>query len=305
MDESLSSGQKEYFKHSKVRDDQGNLLKVYHGTRSKILSFDPAFTGQGNDQYGSGFYFTTKRDFAESFTTLAHVDKNGQERVKLSGETYPNVVEAYVNIKNPIVINGLKDTNLSNVLIPNKFIYDIVKELPTLYHNINDEFEPNPLGDYVEESWEVNPKTKEEFQPLIKKMVNNYFQNTDLRTLDTLFGKYAEKLRKAINQTMGYDGVIVDFRDNQHIVAWFPEQIKDVKNLEPKISPYLMENHQALLNNRHNRSLTERLNDAHKQLTEQHQEKTIEQKQELSNLSEVINKTENEIRKFHDKKLER
>ena len=56
---------------------------------------------------------------------------------------------------------------------------------------------------------------------------------------------------------------------------------------------------------RHNRSLTERLNDAHKQLTEQHQEKTIEQKQELSNLSEVINKTENEIRKFHDKKLER
>ena len=104
---------------------------------------------------------------------------------------------------------------------------------------------------------------------------------------------------------MGYDGVIVDFRDNQHIVAWFPEQIKDVKNLEPKISPYLMENHQALLNNRHNRSLTERLNDAHKQLTEQHQEKTIEQKQELSNLSEVINKTENEIRKFHDKKLER
>lgn len=289
MDEALSSGQKEYFKHSKVRDDQGNLLKVYHGTGTKILSFDPAFTGQGNDQYGSGFYFTTERESAELYTTLRHVDKNGKESEKLGGEDYPNVVEAYVNIKNPIFIDGLEETNLSNVLIPNEFIYDIVKELPTLYHDINDEFEPNPLGDYVEESWEVNPQTKEEFQPLIKKMVNKYFQNTDLRTLDILFGRYATKLREAINQTMGYDGVIVSFRDNQHIVAWFPEQIKDVKNLEPKISPYLMdeqksiskESHQVLSNNRRARSLTERLNDAHKQLTELHQEKTIEKKQEL------------------------
>jgi hypothetical protein len=29
----LSNGQAEYFKDSKVRDDNGNLLRVYHGTK--------------------------------------------------------------------------------------------------------------------------------------------------------------------------------------------------------------------------------------------------------------------------------
>ena len=98
MDETLSSEQKRYFQNSKVRDDKGNLLKVYHGTGTRITSFDPSFTGQGNDQYGSGFYFTTERKLAEEYTTLRSTGLNGQEREKLGGEDYPNVVEAYVNI---------------------------------------------------------------------------------------------------------------------------------------------------------------------------------------------------------------
>ena len=242
MDENLSAEQRQYFRNSKVRDDKGNLLKVYHGTGTKITSFDPAYTSQGNDQYGSGFYFTTERKFAEAYTTLRNTGRNGQEREKLGGEDYPNVVEAYVNIENPIYINnGIEEGDLSNVLIPNEIVYDIVKVLPSLYHGTNDDIEPNPLGDWVEDFWEANPQTDEEFQPLIKKMVEEYFQKTDLRDLDILFGKYGTELRKAVNKVMGYDGVIINFEDNQHIVAWFPEQIKDVKNLKPKNSPYLMD----------------------------------------------------------------
>lgn len=242
MDESLSFEQKLYFQNSKVRDEKGNLLKVYHGSGTRITSFDPAFTGQGNDQYGSGFYFTTDREYAETYTEIRNIDQKGQEMEKLGGEDFPNVVEAYVNIKNPIYINGVKETGLSNVLIPNESVYNIVKELPSLYNSIYDEIEPNPLGDWFDEIWETNPQTKEDFKPFIKKMVDDYFQNTDLLVLDRLFGKYGTKLREAINHTMGYDGVIVRFFDNKHIiVAWFPEQIKVVKNLEPKISPFLMD----------------------------------------------------------------
>lgn len=246
MDETLSCEQRQYFRNSKVRDDKGNLLKVYHGSGTRIDSFDPAFTGQGNDQYGSGFYFTTEREFAEAYTTARIVGVDGQKIEKLGGENHPNVVEAYVNLKKPIYIsNGHEEQNLSNVLIPNELVYDIVKELPTLYHSVSDEIEPNPLGDYLKEFWEVDPQTKEEYRPLIKKMVEEYFRDTDLKTLDIFFGKYGTELRNAINKTMGYDGVIVKFRDSQHVIAWFPEQIKDVKNLDPKLSPHLLKEQES------------------------------------------------------------
>ena len=35
----LTQQQAEYFKNSKVRDDDGNLLKVYHGTSESFTAF--------------------------------------------------------------------------------------------------------------------------------------------------------------------------------------------------------------------------------------------------------------------------
>ncbi len=259
----LSENQRIYFKDSKVRDNQGNLLKVYHGTGTKIEAFDPMYTGQGADQYGSGFYFTTERSFAEAYTTLRDHLPNGQERTKLGGEDNPNVIEAYINLKNPIIIeDGTAETDLSNILIPNKYVLEIVKKLPTLYHSMDDEIEPNPLADYLEEFWEINPRTQEEFELLIKDMVDTYFQDTDLQKLDILFGKYASELRKAIYNTMSYDGVIINFKDNKHIVAWFPEQIKDVHNLAPKRSPYLMDDTKHVLLKSNEMSIKDRIDKA-------------------------------------------
>lgn len=73
----LSKGQQEYFKDSKVRDENGNLLVVYHGTPNKFTIFNQG-TAEG---WGRGIYFT---DIKEETTYY--------------GE---NVVEAYVNITNP------------------------------------------------------------------------------------------------------------------------------------------------------------------------------------------------------------
>ena len=45
----------------------------YHGTNDlKSIAetgFDPSFTGKGNDQFGSGFYFSTRPTQASSFAT--------------------------------------------------------------------------------------------------------------------------------------------------------------------------------------------------------------------------------------------
>jgi hypothetical protein len=56
----LSEGQQEFFKDSKVRDKDGNLLVVYHGTSADFTVFDIGRSGQnydGNSQFGRGMYF--------------------------------------------------------------------------------------------------------------------------------------------------------------------------------------------------------------------------------------------------------
>jgi hypothetical protein len=73
----LSTEQQAFFADSKVRDKNGNLLKVYHGTPKSFTTFRQG-TAEG---WGRGIYFTDNRAAAEEF-----------------GE---NIVEAYLNITNP------------------------------------------------------------------------------------------------------------------------------------------------------------------------------------------------------------
>jgi hypothetical protein len=71
----LTEQQVEFFKDSKVRDENGNLLVVYHGTNNDFTTFDKE--KQTNMQYGKGFYFTKNK-----------------EQAKLYGD---KIVEAYLN----------------------------------------------------------------------------------------------------------------------------------------------------------------------------------------------------------------
>ncbi|MCP4053772.1 MAG: hypothetical protein GY739_12055, partial [Mesoflavibacter sp.] len=70
------------FPNSKVRDKEGNLIKVYHGTDADITEFQ--LTG---DKWASkvGFWFSTDRQFSE-----------------LYGD---NIVEVYLDITNPKIID--------------------------------------------------------------------------------------------------------------------------------------------------------------------------------------------------------
>ncbi len=78
----LTPEQQEFFKDSKVRDEQGRLLKVYHGTKNEFNTFDKMKARSAF--YGKGFYFTTNKKFADS---------------------YGRTIKAHLNIKNPFVID--------------------------------------------------------------------------------------------------------------------------------------------------------------------------------------------------------
>ena len=86
----LTKEQKEFFADSKVRDSEGNLLVVYHGTpNGNTTVFDKVKTSKINDM-GQGIYFSTNKGDASSYM--------GKSRNK-------KLYSTYVNIKAPFVVS--------------------------------------------------------------------------------------------------------------------------------------------------------------------------------------------------------
>ena len=81
----LSKEQIEFFKDSKVRDDNGNLLVVYHGTDADFNVFDKSKNIEGN----GAFWFSRSKDYADEMAII----KNGKR-----------VDEFYLNLTNPLIV---------------------------------------------------------------------------------------------------------------------------------------------------------------------------------------------------------
>lgn len=88
----LSKQQLEFFRDSKILDESGHLLPVYHGSNEygEITVFKKGKTGY----LGGGIYLTTSRQYAERYA-----NKNGYE-----GRIY----EAYLNVTNPLTVTTVE-----------------------------------------------------------------------------------------------------------------------------------------------------------------------------------------------------
>lgn len=75
-------------KASKIVDDNGEPLLVYHGSKNSFNEFDTQ--KQKNGWLGKGFYFTKDKNSAK---------KHGR-----------SVIKAFLNIRNPFIVRG-NDTN--------------------------------------------------------------------------------------------------------------------------------------------------------------------------------------------------
>ena len=80
----LSPEQEAFFKDSKIRDENGNLKTLYHGTKSDFDEFNRRKIGSATDpgMYGAGFYFS---------------DHEGTSR-----NYGDRVIKTHLNIKNPL-----------------------------------------------------------------------------------------------------------------------------------------------------------------------------------------------------------
>ena len=104
----ISTQQAEFFKDSKVRDENGNLLVVYHGTNANFNIFDSTRSEEGNGAY----WFSKSREYAEE---IAHLRK-GQ-----------NIGEYYVNVKNPLVVE-MSSKDFADSIKEKPYIEQALKE---------------------------------------------------------------------------------------------------------------------------------------------------------------------------------
>lgn len=154
----LTKAQQEFFKDSKARDENGNLLIAYHG--SKVGGFNEFRYSPGiqtGQDFGKAFYFTSDAEKAKGYAydphkdprvveyqkqkevlkkkflqTMDEADKQAFLNFKLNGKTLNDmiygdeiydtggeVIAAYLNFKNPLIVDA--DGQQYNTVYPDYF----------------------------------------------------------------------------------------------------------------------------------------------------------------------------------------
>ncbi len=188
-----------WFKGSKVKDANGKPLPVYHGSKDVIDEFKYEFTNKGNDQLGSGFYFTTDENEAKGYGK--------------------NIHKVYLNIQKPLDADAKGNLTFDRAMF-------FIKNAPHI-KDINDD--KNPL-------WNWGDLKSENKFIIMKNAAENYtFKNKNLvkglfNLANDFYPDNVEKFNYKIMSSYGYDGIVKHHKNSDHYVAFFPYQIKSVEN---------------------------------------------------------------------------
>lgn len=178
-------------------------ILAFHGSGTRIERFDYQFTDQGNDQLGSGFYFTTDRAEAEGYATATI---NGLD--KLGGDDAPTVHSVELRIKSPLPAEKTGALSARQVGV-------IIRAAPDL---------ETALENWGDVDFEGRDK-------VLRQAIGAYtgIEAQIIKTLNHLAVDFypgaVEAFNRAVTKTLGYDGVVVEFENKTHYVAWYPEQI--------------------------------------------------------------------------------
>jgi 2'-5' RNA ligase len=198
-----------WFEGSKVVDDEGNPLVVYHGTPSATFEVFGRVGARDGGFLGEGFYFTADPKWAGTFAE-ARIQKGGAslfstEKPKHEKAKAPAVLPVYLSIKNPLNLDSLTTTRLREFT-----------------NQARAERGLEPLSD---ERWDKYAKA---IQPVldagnplqVSKAVGDY-----LGSLSTMAGR------------AGYDGIIAKGIEGDTYLAFRPNQIKSATGNRGTFSP--------------------------------------------------------------------
>lgn len=205
----LSEQQQEFFKDSKVRDAEGRLKTVYHGSSAQFTKFSADFMSTNGSSEGQGFYFTDFKAMAQGY------EKNGGQ-----------LLEGYLDIKNP-----LSD---SEVTLSNAEVKRLIKAIDPTGDDLVLNYDSRGGMGYPSRTW-YNRAVND---TLRMTMETSESDSEILAELANGMGNPGAVL-KAAREVLGYDGYIVEgkYDDATVYVAFDSSQFKNVDNLTPTSDP--------------------------------------------------------------------
>jgi hypothetical protein len=184
------------------------LEGVFHGTAAAVpfRRFDPATTAKGNDELGSGFYFTDTPETAHGHAMRAKMDRPGSESF---------IYTANLTFEKPLIINGMG---------PVQFDADVGKIVGLVQHSPNIHLdEGNPI-----ENWEPTARTKLGRNIQVDRIIKKAGSRFDLNAVELdWFAGHSHLYRTLIRAFFEWDSVICSYNNGESVnfAAWFPEQI--------------------------------------------------------------------------------
>lgn len=215
----MTEAQQEYFKNSKARDKDGNLMVFYHGTLGGgFTQFDPEFSADGRS-----LFFTSSLANAASYSGVYDIHVPGSEGGK------PTNYAVYLNLTNPLIIHA-EDANYDYI----KFLTPEMKEM---------EERATELEQFGYSLDQNDPRRTDAF-------ADADILRDALDDMDPWYGDRKETRQVAEwAQKQGYDGVIfydlIDYAGELEVeggsatvaVAFSAEQVKSVENKDPTPDP--------------------------------------------------------------------
>lgn len=203
----LSEGQKKFFKDSKVVDEQGRLLVVYHGTKDgNFYTFEYDKNRQTGTDYGKAFYFTTNLKNAKGYAKDNHKDLRIKE-YEVKRESLKKQILAETDSAKRAEL----EKQFHNVKIDGKSILQLL--------------------------YDVDYDTGGEVRQVYLNLVNPLIADGQKKYHYEVYPKLFKQAREN-----GNDGIIVKNVDDSSkygvglsdvYIAFSPEQIKLVDNLNP------------------------------------------------------------------------
>lgn len=198
----LTEAQQEYFKDSKVRDADGKLKPVYHGSAAIFTKFSADFMSQNGSSEGQGFYFTDYKPMAQGY------EKNGGQ-----------LLEGYLDIKKP-----LSD---SEVTLTAAEVKQLIKAVDPTGDDLVLNYDSRGGIGYPSRAW-YNRSVED---TLRATMSTSESDSEILAELANGMGNPG-KVLKTVRELLGYDGYIVENKyDNATVyVAFDSSQFKNADN---------------------------------------------------------------------------
>lgn len=201
----LTEAQQEYFRDSQVRDEDGKLKVVYHGSAAQFTEFSADFMSQHGSAEGQGFYFTDYKPMAQGY------EKNGGQ-----------LLEGYLDIKKP-----LSD---SDVTLSEAEVKRLIRAIDPTGDDLVLNYDSRGGMGYPSRAW-YNRSVEDTLRAV---MSTSESDSEILAELANSMGNPG-KVLKTTRETLGYDGYIVEgkYDDATVYVAFDSNQFKDVTNLNP------------------------------------------------------------------------